>query len=369
MNVLPPCAYFIRQLLKRTLGSQPQGISDLLANDRAYPAGLEERLHVLYPHEDSYKAVILHLEKLVYSYQHAQGDRDQLALQDLTNQILGWLGYDMASLIAKPNILIVDDTIETIKLITTILTAEGYHVNSALNGQLALETVKTDVPKLILLDIQLPDIDGYQVYQHLQKVPQTANIPVIFLSGVETIAEAKLPKTEGICHLPKPFRPDDLVSTVRDFLKVDTSKTSFPITSSTLKLEKRREQALKILVQDHELFRIDNSLSSVVDFTYFFRATLDGRYLRVSQSFARLCGYPSTEAMISQVSNLWHQIYHDTAHQKHWGLCLQEPNQFQLLATRLKTLESELLDVVEQVCLVQDEYHHALFYEGYLKIA
>ena len=83
----------------------------------------------------------------------------------------------------KGNLLIVDDDPLILQTLDAFLTREGYKVRSAPNGQMALMSAVEDPPELILLDIRLPDMDGFQVCRRLKEDPQTGHIPVIMLTG------------------------------------------------------------------------------------------------------------------------------------------------------------------------------------------
>ena len=83
----------------------------------------------------------------------------------------------------KGNLLIVDDDLLLLQTLDAFLTREGYKVRSAPNGQMALMSAVEDPPELILLDIRLPDMDGFQVCRRLKEDPQTGHIPVIMLTG------------------------------------------------------------------------------------------------------------------------------------------------------------------------------------------
>ena len=83
----------------------------------------------------------------------------------------------------KASLLIVDDDPLILQTLDAFLTREGYKVRSAPNGQMALMSAVDDPPELILLDIRLPDMDGFQVCRRLKEDPQTGHIPVIMLTG------------------------------------------------------------------------------------------------------------------------------------------------------------------------------------------
>src|SRR4051812_6652172 len=79
-------------------------------------------------------------------------------------------------------ILVVDDELESLRLLTNILQADGYHVRPADTGEMALESVEEKAPDLILLDIRLPGLGGFEVCQRLKAHPETRDIPLMFIS-------------------------------------------------------------------------------------------------------------------------------------------------------------------------------------------
>ena len=85
---------------------------------------------------------------------------------------------------SKPLILIVDDTPHNIQVLGSILYNKGYNVSIATSGIGAIQSIKNKIPDLILLDIQMPEMDGYEVCTHLKNCEETKNIPVIFLTAL-----------------------------------------------------------------------------------------------------------------------------------------------------------------------------------------
>ena len=88
----------------------------------------------------------------------------------------------MTQLTPRPSVLIVDDLPNNVRLLSIMLTEKGYQVRKAINGQMALNTVRSLIPDLILLDINMPDLNGYQVCEQLKADEKTREIPVIFIS-------------------------------------------------------------------------------------------------------------------------------------------------------------------------------------------
>jgi CheY-like chemotaxis protein len=98
----------------------------------------------------------------------------------------------------KGEILVVEDTKASLILLTVLLADAGYQVREAINGELALWTVEQRQPELILLDIRMPGINGFEVCRRLKADPQTAGIPIIFMSALDAIEDkVKGPKLGG----------------------------------------------------------------------------------------------------------------------------------------------------------------------------
>lgn len=89
----------------------------------------------------------------------------------------------------RGDILIVDDQIENIQFLSTMLMDNGYEVRQVLSGKQALKVVDYDPPELILLDIMMPEIDGYEVCRQLKSNSRTCQIPIIFLSAKQQLSE------------------------------------------------------------------------------------------------------------------------------------------------------------------------------------
>lgn len=86
-----------------------------------------------------------------------------------------------------------------------MLTQLGHEVRRVLNGQTVLKTALAAPPDLILLNIIMPDMNGYEVYQHLKASEQTRNIPVIFISALDEVFDVKAFAVGGVEYITKPF--------------------------------------------------------------------------------------------------------------------------------------------------------------------
>src|ERR1700722_18920131 len=92
-------------------------------------------------------------------------------------------------MIDSHSILVVDDESESLSLLTTTLVAEGYQVRSANSAQLALASVSAWLPHLILLDIRMPGIDGFEVCRRLKSRDETRNIPLLFIISATDVKQ------------------------------------------------------------------------------------------------------------------------------------------------------------------------------------
>ncbi|HYW19836.1 MAG TPA: response regulator [Nodularia sp. (in: cyanobacteria)] len=119
------------------------------------------------------------------------------------------------------DILIVDDKLENIRFLSDFLSKHNYQVRKALNGQAALTSVKSLPPDLILLDINMPVMGGYEVCKHLKNDSETAAIPVIFLSAGNEVNDKLLAfEAGGIDYITKPFNLEEILVRVQTQLKV-----------------------------------------------------------------------------------------------------------------------------------------------------
>jgi signal transduction histidine kinase len=112
----------------------------------------------------------------------------------------------------KKNILVVDDTPDNLRLLSAMLTAQGFEVRKALNGKMALTACQMVLPDVILLDINMPGMDGYQVCQQLKADDKTCEVPVIFISALDDVVDkVKAFDVGGVDYIAKPFHGAEVV--------------------------------------------------------------------------------------------------------------------------------------------------------------
>jgi len=121
------------------------------------------------------------------------------------------------------NILLVDDHPQNLMALSRILTEQGYHVRTAINGQVALKSVQNMLPDLIVLDIRMAGMDGYEVCRQLKAEEATRAIPVLFLSALDApFDKVKAFEVGGVDYITKPFQMDEVVARVKTHLTLTT---------------------------------------------------------------------------------------------------------------------------------------------------
>ncbi len=120
----------------------------------------------------------------------------------------------------RSKILLVDDEIDTLLPLKRSLEAEDYIVVGASNGKEALIKAKTEIPDIILLDLMMPEMDGYEVCEKLKKDPMTKNIPVIILTAKDAVRD----KVKGLDigaddYVTKPFNLNELRARIKSVLR------------------------------------------------------------------------------------------------------------------------------------------------------
>lgn len=122
----------------------------------------------------------------------------------------------------KGHILAVDDTPASLKLLTDILKEEGYEVRSAISGELAVHAAVRNPPELVLLDIRMPGMDGYEVCRYLKAQAETCDVPVIFVSAVsETDEKVQGFEAGAVDFVTKPYQRSELLARVRTHLELN----------------------------------------------------------------------------------------------------------------------------------------------------
>ena len=171
-----------------------------------------------------------------------------LLLNSLSYKITG-----MTQLTPRPSVLIVDDLPNNVRLLSIMLTEKGYQVRKAINGQMALNTVRSLIPDLILLDINMPDLNGYQVCEQLKADEKTREIPVIFISALDDVFDkVKAFQVGGVDYISKPFQGEEVMARIENQLTICRQKKQL---QNEIKERQKAEETLEIYLHavSHDL--------------------------------------------------------------------------------------------------------------------
>jgi putative two-component system response regulator len=129
--------------------------------------------------------------------------------------------------IEPPFILVVDDVTANAQLLVRMLTDRGYHAHAVISGELALLAARTNPPALILLDINMPHMNGFEVCEQLKADPALCEIPVIFISALhEEVDKVRAFAVGGVDYVTKPFELNEVHARVATHLKLCSLQVS-----------------------------------------------------------------------------------------------------------------------------------------------
>ncbi|NJK68292.1 MAG: response regulator [Microcoleus sp. CSU_2_2] len=178
----------------------------------------------------------------------------------------------------KGNILIVDDTPENLQVLSATLSDRGYKVRGVINGKMAIRAAKSGSPDLILLDIQMPEMNGYAVCEQLKAAPETSKIPVIFISALdEVLDKVKSFQVGGVDYITKPFQVEEVLARVEHQLTIQRLQKQLTDRNTELQQEiierKKAEEAAAAASQAKSQFVANMShelrtpLNAILGFT------------------------------------------------------------------------------------------------------
>ncbi len=211
----------------------------------------------------------------------------------------------MAETTRKEVILAADDTPASLKLLNDILVAEGYIVRAAISGELALHSAEMDPPDLILLDINMPGMDGFAVCARLKEMEHTRDIPVIFVSALSAIEEILKGFERGaVDYVTKPFHREELLARVRTHLELNRLRHH---------LEKMVEERTQSLIQSEEklkstLVESITAIAATVELRDPYTAGHQLRVAEIARGIARELGWSEQQIEGLYLAGVVHDV-------------------------------------------------------------
>ncbi|MEB3179783.1 MAG: response regulator, partial [Nostocaceae cyanobacterium] len=190
-------------------------------------------------------------------------------------------------------ILIIDDRPENLHFLSDLLISQGYKVQRAISGKLGLNAAFASVPDLILLDILMPEMNGYEVCQRLKNDAKTRDIPIIFISALDDVSEkVKALKLGGIDYITKPLYAGEVLARIENQLTIAKLQQQLKARNAALQEEIQERQWM-----ENELKNRNQLIKSILHSAPVGISLRDesGKILEVNPAYCEIYGVNSSE--------------------------------------------------------------------------
>jgi adenylate cyclase len=347
----PALSFYLRKLVRQNLdrlalidSALPMKLDPINLFDRlCQPGGLSA-------------AAIRELTVVVERHQVLlqQGVKGRRSLHQTEEEIFTRLGLRLTFVHTGGTILIVDDTPGNLKLLSLALVQQGYEVRNAINGSLALSGAKTIRPDLILLDIMMPGMDGYEVCERLKQDPQTQDIPVIFISAIDGVMDKiKAFDVGGVDYVNKPFQIEEVLARIAHQLQIGHLQSRLEEQNLQLQQDARNRQRLELYYQQLWEGSSDG----------MYRTTPDGSFTAVNQAFAEIMGYDTPGQLVDGGKNAA-DFYVHPARWHEYVAQIQQQGQVIDCAMEVRQRNGDVIWLSTTAQAVTDEVGQVISYEG-----
>jgi PAS domain S-box-containing protein len=226
---------------------------------------------------------------------------------------------------AAAQILVVDDTPANLMLLKEMLTNHGYRVRPASSGRLALRSVAMETPDLILLDVRMPDMDGYEVCHRLKADADSRAIPVIFISALDSVGDkVRGFAAGGIDYITKPFQEAEVLARVETHLSLRLLQQKLEQQNVQLHQEisvrkhfenelKKHQELLEERISERtmELQEALGKYRSIFENSVegIFRLSLGGSFINCNPALVAILGYDSPEELTESSFEIENRLY------------------------------------------------------------
>lgn len=204
------------------------------------------------------------------------------------------------------SVLIIDDNLSNLKVISELLREEDYQVFSAKNGESGIQKAERTRPDLILLDVKMPGIDGFDTCRRLKSSEITQEIPIIFLTAVSNTQPVE--KVQGlnlgaVDFISKPIQNEEIVARIKIHLRLRSLTQQLQEKNAKLQREIQERQQT-----EQALFLAEKRYNKLVKSSIegLFQANIFGQYLSANTALVRLLGYDSLKELITNVKHISH---------------------------------------------------------------
>ena len=356
----PTVGFYLRKLIRRNF--------DQLKLDRSGRSLLADgwgdldRLLIMHHNhnEAAIQTAIQQLEHLTRAHQvlSSQGATFPEELRETERSIFALLGYQLQRQTDRGNILVVDDTPANVRILTDTLMHHGYEICSAMSGERALEIVKNFVPDLILLDVMMPEMDGYTLCQQLKERAETHDIPVMFLSAIDTQNDKiKAFQVGGVDYITKPFHLEEVIARVGQ--QIDRRNLQKRLEQQNFRLHAEIQNYKQLEERYRSIF--DNAIDGM------FQSTPEGQFITANTSLAKMYGYVSVEELCTSISDISQQLYVRPDRRSDFMKTVLRNGEVSDFEAQIYCKNGTILWISETVRSVKDAQNNLMFYEGTVK--
>jgi PAS domain S-box-containing protein len=204
------------------------------------------------------------------------------------------MASDQNSTSLTPDILIVDDEISNLQMLTQLLSDAGYQIRTAKEPKFAIESAMVQPPKLILLDVRMTGMDGFEVCKHLKQDERTLGIPIIFLSKPQELRDkVRGFEAGGVDFITWPLQEEEVLARVR---------THVELRSMQLSLEGMVAKRAAEVIESEQRFRATFEQAAVG----IAHVSREGRFLRINKKFCDIVGYSEDEMLAVTFQDITH---------------------------------------------------------------
>ncbi len=269
------------------------------------------------------------------------------------------------------NILIVDDTQENLEVLSALLELEGYEVRMAINGEMALMGVEAEPPDLILLDIMMPDMDGYEVCGQLKGDPQTKPIPVIFISALDDVFDkVKAFQAGAADYISKPFQAEEVLARVKNQLIISQLQKSLRHKNALLK--QQNEQLQRVVEERRDLVtslqEMEEKSRQMFDQAIIgiYQRSPEGRYFKLNNALAQIFGYATAQDWFDDPEVYESIPYVDAQQWPRYVQSIKQLGYVKNMVSEIRHADGTVGRICESARPVTSEEGQVLYYEGFV---
>ncbi|MEB3233532.1 MAG: response regulator [Leptolyngbyaceae bacterium] len=358
MPLDPLNSYYIRNLLRQNFDR----LTPITTSENGPTINPLSDLNIiisqLYQDEAKAEGISREILRLAMMHKQISGDKPTINrqhLHDIESRLFWLLGLQAEDKERNGLILIVDDQPVNVNLLEVFLKRQGYDVTSMTNSTMVVSSAKKLLPNLILLDIRMPEMNGFEVCQKLKDDPQTHDIPVLFLSG-STAYEDKIRgfDTGGADYITKPFQLEEVLARVEHQLRLYALQKRLAQQNESLQKEIQARQVTENLYRDMFAQAVDG----------MFQSSAHGEYIAVNASLAQMYGYASPSEMMQAVNSMRSNLYVESDRRHQFITQINSTGILANFESQVYHQDGSIIWVSESARMVYDSTGKFLYYEG-----